>query len=228
MRDNLERANRAILLIWFVLLAEMATLIAAILMILQYNGSLPELYILETDLTIYDVFELLVVLFYTIIMIMSVVAFLKWFRRAYFNLHQHCDYLYFTEGWAAGAWFIPLLNIFRPYRIMRELYIETSELIKTKQPNLIFVNLWWFLWITSNIIENTSFRIFMRADSLDQMMDSYKLDIFICILYIPLCLLVIKVIKDYSKIEQQFYLLKQVEKIGSGEDSVLNDKDGSY
>ncbi len=51
-----------------------------------------------------------------------------WFRRAYFNLHQKVSYLSHSEGWAAGSWFVPIVNLYRPYQIMKEIYVETKEL----------------------------------------------------------------------------------------------------
>ena len=88
--------------------------------------------------------------------ISTIIYFLQWFRRAYSNLHIVGAKLLFPEGWAAGAWFIPFLNLVRPYRIMREVWIETQ--LMGREPSekrqalpLTLVNLWWALWLLASL-----------------------------------------------------------------------------
>src|SRR4249919_2196416 len=55
-----------------------------------------------------------------------IVSFIMWFRRAYWNLHQvNVSAAHFPEGWAAGAWFVPFINLIRPYRIMQQIWKGT-------------------------------------------------------------------------------------------------------
>ncbi|MFV0599213.1 MAG: DUF4328 domain-containing protein [Bacteroidales bacterium] len=139
--------------------------------------------------------------------IISAITFIMWFRRAYHNLHQKISYLSWKEGWASGAWFVPFLNLYRPYQIMMELYKDTIELLKKKDNNLAsklttnYVNLWWSLWIISNILSNISFRYQIKAETIDEYKTSTVLTIANCIMLIPLAFITIKVIKDYSKVE---------------------------
>jgi len=53
---------------------------------------------------------------------------IRWLRRAYYNLHLlpgiNPEY---TEGWAAGAWFVPFLNLVRPFTIIREVWNDTQR-----------------------------------------------------------------------------------------------------
>ncbi|HEX2127784.1 MAG TPA: DUF4328 domain-containing protein, partial [Solirubrobacterales bacterium] len=45
-------------------------------------------------------------------------VFLPWFYRAYTNLGRFgLQDLRFTPGWSVAAWFIPILNLFRPKQI---------------------------------------------------------------------------------------------------------------
>ena len=58
-------------------------------------------------------------------LIASMVAFIMWFRRAYANLHRldNVVILNHTEGWAAGAWFVPILNLFQLAMYLRYNYL---------------------------------------------------------------------------------------------------------
>jgi len=145
---------------------------------------------------------------YFIAYLISGVTFILWFRRAYFNLHQKVNYLQFSEGWAAGSWFVPIVNLYRPYRIMKEIYIETKELF-TKNGlsekvdySTNSLGWWWTLWIISAFIGQFIFRFALKsADTIDNLITTTVANIFLGILGIPLALITIKVIKDYSKVE---------------------------
>ena len=62
----------------------------------------------------------LVAILVLIIRLASIIVFIMWFRRAYNNLHKiGVPHLEFSEGWGAGAWFVPFINLARPYTIMK-------------------------------------------------------------------------------------------------------------
>jgi hypothetical protein len=51
------------------------------------------------------------------------VVFLIWVYRAHNNLSSlKVRGLEFTPGWAVGLWFIPLVNLFKPFAVMREIW----------------------------------------------------------------------------------------------------------
>lgn len=59
-----------------------------------------------------------------------------------------------ATAWAAGAFFVPILNLFRPYTILREVAIgsdpDALELALDARREPPFL-LWWVLWIGSGI-----------------------------------------------------------------------------
>jgi hypothetical protein len=92
--------------------------------------------------------------------LVSAIFFIMWFRRAYYNLHQLTSGLQYSEGWAAGAWFVPIFNWFAPYQIASDLFKETEGLLLSKEliesnPKRHKVKAWWWgLWIAGSIIGN--------------------------------------------------------------------------
>jgi len=82
-----------------------------------------------------------------------IITFIRWFRRAYYNLHQiNPVYPIHSEGWAAGAWFTPFINLVRPCRIMKEIFDGTLSRYNTvplKVPGTI-IGWWWGLFLLSN------------------------------------------------------------------------------
>jgi len=56
-------------------------------------------------------------------LVVTAVFFLLWFHRAYVNLESlGARNLRFGKGWAVGAWFVPVLNLWRPKQIANDLW----------------------------------------------------------------------------------------------------------
>lgn len=207
LKPNKQRAKNAITLIWIVLVLEITSLISGyfqynLLQIAANGGEIS-----TESATSNDTREQLIGIIYMIVYIISAVTFIQWFRRAYFNLHLKVNHLSHTEGWAAGSWFVPILSLYRPYQIMKELYHETKELVVKKglsvndnfTPN--YLGWWWTLWIIDNLIGQSIFRFSMNAESIDELTTSTIASVIGNIIGIPLALITIKVIKDYANVE---------------------------
>lgn len=208
LRPNEQRAKNAIILIVIVLVLEIANLISSYM---QYNllqtfanGGFISTEAAEAN----DTREALFGAIYFITYIVSVFTFIMWFRRAYFNLHQKVTNLSFSEGWAAGGWFVPIVCLYYPYKIMKEIYVETKKLFTKKglsekvNYSTSYLGWWWALWIISNIIGQFIFRVSLKsADTIDNLMITTVAQMISNILGIPLALIAVKIIKDYSKIE---------------------------
>ncbi len=96
-----------------------------------------------------------------------VVTFLLWFHRAYGNLvGAGLDRLEFSPGWAVGGFFVPFLNLVRPYGVMKEVW-RGSEWLATEQqlddwkatPVSPLVLRWWLLFLGTGLIGNASERL---------------------------------------------------------------------
>ncbi|AYN04197.1 DUF4328 domain-containing protein [Flavobacterium sp. 140616W15] len=63
------------------------------------------------------------------------------------------------------------------------------------------LTLWWTLWIINNVLGQIIYRYTADATSIDQLTTSTILNIIDKVIEIPLALITIKIIKDYSQIE---------------------------
>jgi hypothetical protein len=207
LRTNEQRAKNAITLIWIVLAVNIISLIFNyfqydILQTVSYGNSIS----MDTA-TANDTRQHIIAIIYLITYFVSVVTFIQWFRRAYFNLHLKVDNLLQTESWAAVSWFIPIICLYRPFQIMKELYQETKNLLVRKEIPIensfttSYLGWWWALWIISNIMGQFVFRYTLRAKTLDELMISTSASMISDAISIPLAIITVKVIKDYSKVE---------------------------
>ncbi|HSG66518.1 MAG TPA: DUF4328 domain-containing protein, partial [Gammaproteobacteria bacterium] len=68
-----------------------------------------------------DARQLLVGIFQIAIFIVGGILMLMWIHRANYNARQlGAAGLRFTPGWAVGWYFIPILNLWKPYQAMKE------------------------------------------------------------------------------------------------------------
>lgn len=86
----------------------------------------------------------------------SGVAWLSWLHRAYASLRLvGTGKSKFTPGWAVGYWFIPVINLLRPYQIVRDLWIRSDRLnadVSVEDaPSPSLVGSWWLVYIASGV-----------------------------------------------------------------------------
>ncbi len=86
--------------------------------------------------------------------LVTAIAFLFWFYRAYRNLIRTGirDVRYGT-GWAVGGWFIPFFNLVRPKQVANDIWkgsasVGTVGTARWREIHLsALVNWWWGVWI---------------------------------------------------------------------------------
>jgi hypothetical protein len=207
LKPNRQRAKNAVTLIWIVLALEIVSFISGYFQydLLQTVANGGE--ISADTATANDTREQIIAILYMIAYFISAITFILWFRRAYYNLHLKVKYLSYTEGWAAGSWFVPIANLYRPYKIMREMYLVTKEFLTKKGigHNQAFstnaLGWWWALWIISNIFGQIVFRSSLKAETIDDLTTSTIAGMIGNIIGVPLAYITVKVIKNYSNAE---------------------------
>lgn len=223
LRPNRDRAKNAIKLLQVMIAIEAISLISSGFQysLLQTMASGGDYTMAQAESN--DTRQMLIGLLQVVVYIVCAVFFIQWFRRAYYNLHMVFSDLSNGEGWAAGAWFVPIANLYLPYQIMKELYRKTDLALKhnmtgyTSAIDVAIVGWWWALWIINNIVANVATRISLRAESIDELLSSTILDMVSSVISVPAAFLAIKVIKEYSKIEDMLHSLEEPETSGEPE-----------
>jgi hypothetical protein len=227
IRPNEKRAKTAILMIWIVLALEIISFFSSYLqhdlLTTVSSGSS----ISNSEINANDIRERIIGILYFGIYLTSCITFIRWFRRAYFNLQLKTDYLSSSDNWVALSWFIPFICLYKPYQIMKEMYTKTNEILfeetnQTKAITTSYLGWWWGLWITSNIIGQVVFRTTLNNDSIDSLTNGTIASMIGNVIGLPLSLITVKVIKDYSDIEHFLIEVKSDKMITSTENTYLN------
>lgn len=107
-------------------------------------AALPDLQFWGEQLSTITTLSLVAVILYAIF-------FMIWVYRASWNAGLfEPSATRITPGWSVGWFFIPVMNLFKPYRITREIYnssLDPARPLEQKAPSL--VGWWWGLWLSS-------------------------------------------------------------------------------
>ncbi|PCH76774.1 MAG: hypothetical protein COB98_05270 [Flavobacteriaceae bacterium] len=207
IRPNQKRAELAQLLIAIVLLFEIISIGSSYMQYTLLQSVNRGEFIPEEVFTINDTREQIIGILYTLVSIISAVTFIQWFRRGYYNLsiRTRCD---LENKWALIAWFIPVISIFRPYQIMKEMWQETSRMIALKFDGFntyssLIIGVWWTLWVISNYIAVAVLKGAIRSKTIADLIDLTIADAVLSFIGIPLALLTIFMIRNYALREEK-------------------------
>ncbi len=154
------RTKRAIIVIQLFLVASALVLASELLELaglVDYDA---------VELSLLSILAGFVGLGYLVVYMASVVLIAMWIHRAHANLRD-AGYanLEFSPGWAVGWFFIPIMNLFKPFQAMKELWAtsfgEENQFASEASSD---VAIWWGTFIVGNILANVSFRLQNLSD----------------------------------------------------------------
>lgn len=227
LRPNKDRSNRLILVLW----------IYTALVALSSISDLSQYFLLKRietgnfgmgEIDANDNRQRIIALTLLALNIGVAVVFIQWFRRAYYNLHQLTNSLSHSEGWAAGAWFVPIMNLGRPFNIMREMMTVSenmlirANLVQEKPKRRRSVGIWWTFWIGVSVLSDASARIQTKTESIAVLTNATLADAVFAILHIPLTIFTVRMIKNYAELETY---LPQLESVNQMREIKIDDSD---
>ena len=133
----------------------------------------------------------------------SAVLIIKWIYRANYNAHQlGAQNMSYTPAWSVGYYFIPVFNLWKPYQAMKEIWKASKNpldwrLSKTSP----ILPVWWALWLTSNILNQSIFRLSADAVELSELMNLNMLSQISNLLDIPLALVTLAIINGIYRMQ---------------------------
>lgn len=119
--------------------------------------------------------------------------FIWWFHRAYCNLATVRATERSTK-WAIWAWFVPILNLFRPAQLANEIATHSPSPSRNVPPRI--VSTWWAFWVLGNVLNRFVFR--SDLDTLDGLIRSDTISAGCDLLLVVAAVLAIFVIRNIS------------------------------
>lgn len=124
----------------------------------------------ETEATENDQRQGILAVMASVLYLATALPFCMWVHRAHRNLPALGGRsLQYSPDWAVGYYFVPILNLFRPYQVMREIWFASDpngepkihcEKHQVYAPGII--KWWWALFLLMNMASNVAGSV-MRA-----------------------------------------------------------------
>jgi hypothetical protein len=142
-------------------------------------------------------------------MLVSGVLTLKWIYRVTMNSHTLATGLNVSPPWAIGWYFVPLANLYKPFQALNDAWcVSLSPESWRAQDTPPVLRLWWGLWIVTSALDNASFRRQLRASDVGAQMATAGLDLISDVLWIGLCLVLIRIVRRLSAQQSEALSMK--------------------
>ena len=202
------RAKRVIIVLWIGIIAQLIMIWPGIDTILQYQQISAGQEITE-DFRPVDIFTLVGSLSFVVAYVLGVIFWMMWVHRTYRNLPAlGAEGLNYSAGWAVGYYFIPILNLFRPFQVMRETWRASDpqhrgglswQLIAAPA----VLGIWWAMHLISNVLNQISFRISLRSEDVEVLLPLAWLDLGLLGFDIALMLVEIWIVRRLTDLQQE-------------------------
>lgn len=169
-----------------------------------------------------DSFVLGTQLVYFLVFVVTGAVWAVWFRRARLNAELFAPGTHrMGTGWAAGAWFTPVVNLWFPKQIANDIYRASAPAGPQSAPKGL-LNTWWCLWIGSFAINmiasvtaaSASARLRTRGydgstweSDVDSLKSAANLSAFAALLTAAAGVLAIFVVRQLARLQEQRALM---------------------
>jgi len=135
--------------------------------------------------------------------IASALLIVPWIYRANDNARQlGAENMSYTPAWSIAYYVIPIFNLWKPYQAMKEIWIASDNPGSGrtgKTPPIL--PLWWGLWLISNLLGQSIFRLSATAESLPELYNLNLLSQLSNIVDIPLALVTLAMITSIQRMQ---------------------------
>ncbi|WP_426491622.1 DUF4328 domain-containing protein [Hymenobacter sp. 102] len=147
------------------------------------------------------------------VLLASAVSFIRWARRAYYNLGAIGVDTSYSDASVVYAWMLPVTSLYRPYQLMREIWQLTQrEAFGHIRPHMV-LRVWWASFLLRSVLGIVvaaighgmtleSLRTAMQFQALSLAFDGFA------------ALITAQVIRRIRQFEQQLVLVQNVTQLG--------------
>ncbi len=156
--ENYRPATNLVLALTILLIVSVVLEFLLVALNLMVRRHYPELFTGEEVTGVLEAGIAIVVAGFSLLSIMisiaALVLFFVWIYRAHDNVWAlGADKLEFTAGWCVGWFFIPFMNLFKPYQAAKEIYQASDPQADDASWPLVTVpallGVWWVAWVVS-------------------------------------------------------------------------------
>jgi len=148
------------------------------------------------------------------LLVLSAVVFIRWMRRAYYNLRALGIRTYHPDSWVVWAWMIPVVNLHLPYTMMREIWQNTQRLSSGSISPHGMLRVWWVLFLLRSVLNATVGGAAQSSTNPARLPLAFQLSSAALFLNAIAALLTVLIMRRIMQFEQQLLLQQQALALG--------------
>lgn len=135
-------------------------------------------------------------------LVAAIVVYLIWFQRVRVNAEVFNPLGHSTSrGWVFWGWFVPVLNLWRPRRVMLDIWDASGPHGGRGSHGL--VNGWWTAWVVGLLAGRAGFTEYRKADTAQEIHDAVRQVMFADVIDIVAAVLAILVVLRLTRMQNQ-------------------------
>ena len=207
--DNSQRIRYAILLQWIVVGASLLALAARVAEYRMLKKIAAGVRVPQKEIEASDWWQQAIGGVQLVLILMAFIALVLWAHRAYANLHRlnQTPRPRHSEGAAGWGWFVPIMNLWYPYQVLKDLwmltqrYAQPDEAPRYERDNSL-IGGWWALRIFT-IFASRGIRAPADGDTMAQIFTYVQLTMGMSVLYIWYAVATIYLLRRFHTFEEQ-------------------------
>lgn len=153
--------------------------------------------------------QLAVGAFSMLLYVTTAVVFCCWIYRANANARAlGARDLTITPGWSVGWFFIPIANLYKPFKSVKEIWNASdpdADHPTAEGVTPVAVTAWWGFWLLSNVSGQVSFRATMAANTAEEMLQANYLSILSTSFSLVLSVVAILMVRGMQTRQSKLY-----------------------
>ncbi len=127
---------------------------------------------------------------------------LGWVYRSARVARTLSDRVTVTPGWAVGRFFVPVINLWKPFQGVAEIWRASVDPVAPDDvPTPVLLRLWWGLWLASGLFGHIGGRLALRAETPRSFIDAAWADLVLFACNVPLVVLLVRIVTDLSAMQ---------------------------
>ena len=206
-----SRAQWVSILLALVVALDIVAVVSDYMQIQLFNRALAGETITLAEATANDSRQAAIGGIYLVLFIITAILFLMWIHRAHRNLPSfRIEGLQYSPRWAVGGFFVPFLNLVRPFQVTKEIWkasdpttdIADSVAWQSAPTSPIIIS-WWLLFLISGILGQIMLRLSLQAETLGELLTIGWLTLVTDAVDIPAAILAIMIIRNIDSRQEQ-------------------------
>lgn len=142
----------------------------------------------------------------------ALITFLSWFYNAYANLSKAgIKPVNYSSGFAVWAWIIPILNLFKPFQLTKEVVDKSQQKVQELDSQYVpqslngLINSCWVLFLIHSFFSTAVFIWAVNNNSFEAGVIVLKVGIGLSVLMMVIILLLASIVYKVSQVEERLY-----------------------